>query len=105
MAVLDRFNKQPDEVKKYQIDYSAWLSTGVAISSSSQVITILNPASSDVGEPTLTISATAIIANGTGYQYYISGGTDGKRYKVTFLTNTADSQTLESEIEFTVSDV
>jgi hypothetical protein len=28
MALLDRFDKQPTEIKKYQIDYSEWLPTG-----------------------------------------------------------------------------
>lgn len=105
MALLDRFNKQPAEIKKFQIDYSEWLTTGQTITAVAPVVTILNPASGDVGEPTLTIGTTQIIDSGTKYQYYLSAGTDRKRYKITFLTDTSDTQKIESEIEFKVNDL
>lgn len=103
MALLDRFNKQPAEIKKYQIDYSEWLPTGETVTSVVTAVTLLNPAADDVGEPTLTIGTTQIVG-GNVYEYYVSSGTDGKRYKVTFQASTSDSQTVESEIEFKVSD-
>lgn len=105
MALLDRFTKQPNEVKKYQIDYSEWLSTGETVISVSPTVTTLNLKSGDVGEPTLTVGTPTIITAGTAYEYYLSSGTNGKRYKITFLTDTSDAQTLESEIEFTVTDI
>ena len=104
MTLLDRFLKQPDEIKKYQIDYSEWLNTGERIISVSQVVTILNPAASDVGEPTLTVGVTQIL-NGDLYEYYLSSGTHNKKYKITFLADTTDSQRVESEIEFKVRDL
>ena len=107
MTLLDRFLKQPAEIKRYQIDYSdagaPWLATGETVTSVVEVVTLLNPATGDVGEPTMTIGTTQIIG-GTVYEYYVSAGTDGKRYKVTFQASTSDSQTVESEIEFKVSD-
>jgi hypothetical protein len=103
MTLLDRFIKQPSEIKKYQIDYSEWLATGETVSSVVTAVTLLNPASQDVGEPTLTVGTTQVVG-GTVFEYYISSGTDGKRYKVTFQASTTDSQTVESEIEFKVSD-
>lgn len=103
MALLDRFNKQPAEIKKYQIDYSEWLATGETVTSVVTAVTLLNPAADDVGEPTLTVGTTQIVG-GTVYEYYMSSGTDGKRYKVTFQASTSDSQTVESEIEFKVTD-
>ena len=63
----------------------------------------MNPADGDVGEPTLTVGTTQVVG-GTVFEYYISSGTDGKRYKVTFQADTTDSQRVESEIEFKVSD-
>jgi hypothetical protein len=62
----------------------------------------LNPAATDVGEPTLTVGTTAI--NDDIYDYFLSLGTDAKRYKITFLADTSDSQRVESEIEFKVND-
>jgi hypothetical protein len=104
MALLDRFNKQPNEVKKYQVDYSEWLATGETVSSVPTSVTLLNPAADDVGEPTLTIGTTQIVG-GNVFEYYVSSGTDGKRYKVTFQASTTDSQTVESEVEFKVKDI
>lgn len=104
MALLDRFNKQPDEIKLYQIDYSEWLLTGETIISIATDIELLNPDSGDVGEPTLSLGTPSII-NGNVYQYYLSLGTDNKNYKITFLTDTSDSQRVESEIEFNVRDL
>jgi len=104
MTLLDRFIKQPAEIKKYQIDYSEWLATGETVTSVVTAVTLLNPADGDVGEPTLTIGTTAIDPGGTLYDYYVSLGTDGKRYKVTFQASTSDTQTVESEIEFKVRD-
>ena len=104
MTLLDRFNKQPAEIKKYQIDYSEWLPQAITITLVTTAVKLLNPASSDVGEPTLTISATSIIG-GSMYEYYVSAGTDKKKYKVTFQADTNDAQKIESEIEFKVNDI
>jgi hypothetical protein len=103
MTLLDRFNKQPADIKKYQIDYSEWLGTGETVTGVVTSVTLLNPADDDVGEPTLTIGTTQIVG-GNVFEYYVSLGTDGKRYKVTFQASTDDSQTVESEIEFKVRD-
>lgn len=104
MALLDRFNKQPNEIKKYQVDYSEWLATGETVSSVPTSVTLLNPATGDVGEPTLTVGSTQIVG-GNVFEYYVSSGTDGKRYKITFQASTTDSQTVESEVEFKVKDI
>jgi hypothetical protein len=103
MTLLDRFIKQPAEIKKYQIDYSEWLATGATVDSVVTAVTVINPADDDVGEPTMSIGTTQIVG-GNVYEYYVSSGTDGKRYKVTFQASTSDSQTVESEIEFKVRD-
>ena len=104
MTLLDRFRKQPAEIKKYQINYSEWLPTSINVVTVTTAVTILNPASGDVGEPTLNISATSIIG-GSMYEYYVSAGTDKKKYKVTFQADTNDAQKIESEIEFKVNDI
>lgn len=103
MALLDRFDKQPDEVKIYQIDYSQWLASGETVSSVTPTVELLNPESGDVGEPTLTVGTTQILSGNT-YEYFMSSGTDGKNYKVTFLASTSLAQVQESEIEFKVRD-
>ena len=103
MTLLDRFIKQPAEIKKYQIEYAEWLSTLETVVSVVTAVTLLNPGTGDVGEPTLTVGTPSIVG-GTVYQYYVSAGTDGKRYKVTFQATTSAAQLVESEIEFKVTD-
>ena len=104
MTLLDRFLKQPDEIKIYQIDYEEWLFTGEVLTAVSPTVTLLNPASGDVGEPTLAVGVTSILA-GNIFEYSLSAGTHNKRYKITFLADTSDSQRVESEIEFKVTDL
>lgn len=105
MALLDRFQKQPSDNLKYHIDYVDWLPVGVTLSSAvvSSVV-VLNPASTDVGEPTLSITAPVVVDN-TKFEYFASSGTSGKVYKATFQATMSDSQILESEVEFKVNDV
>jgi hypothetical protein len=105
MALLDRFKKQPADNLKYYIDYSEWIPTGVSlVNAVASNIEVLNPASSDVGEPTLSITNPVIVSS-QKFEYFASSGTSGKRYKVTFQATMDDSQLLESEIEFKVDDV
>lgn len=104
MTLLDRFNKQPAEIKKYQIKYAEWLPTGITVTAVSTAVTLLNPASSDVGEPTLSVGTNYITA-GNLFEYYVNGGTDKKVYKITFQADTSDTQKIESEIEFRVNDI
>ena len=105
MAVLDKFKKQPADILKHTIDYSSWLPTGVTVSSAiASSIEVLNPTTSDVGEPTLVISSPSV-TGGDVVEYTASIGTDGKNYKVTFQATMSDAQVLESEIEFKVRDV
>lgn len=104
MAYLDRFNKQPADVKKYQITYAEWLDTSVTITTVVTAVVLLNKEDGDVGEPALSIGNTSIIG-GEIFQYYASSGTDGKKYKVTFQATTSDAQIVESEIEFRIKDI
>lgn len=105
MALLDRFQKQPSDNLKYHIDYSDWLPVGVTLNNAVvTAVDVLNPAGTDVGEPTLSISAPVVIGSDK-FQYFASGGTNGKVYKATFQATMSDSQILESEIEFKVNDV
>jgi hypothetical protein len=105
MALLDRFQKQPSDNLKYHIDYSDWLPVGVTLNGAVVTsIDTLNPASTDVGEPTLSVSSPVVV-DSEKFQYFASGGTSGKLYKVTFQATMSDSQVLESEIEFKVNDV
>lgn len=104
MAILERFTKQPNDNLKYTIDYRDWLPTGVSVASCVvSDVSVINSSESDVGEPTLTASVPVVVG-GNLATFFAASGTDGKNYKVTFLATMSDTQLLESEIEFRVTD-
>lgn len=99
--LLDRFNKQPAERKEYEIDFSDWLAEDAVISSVDSSVSLLG--SGDASEPTLAVEDPSI-DSGAVYQYFVSGGTDRKQYKVTFLVTFSDGQIGEWEVEYRVQD-
>ena len=105
MALLERYEQQPNDVKNYVLDYSEWLATGEALTSVVYAVVILNEQTGDVGEPTLVVNNTSLVNTNTASKYYVSGGLDDRNYKVTATATTDDGQTLETEIEFKIREV
>ena len=104
--LVARYNKQPAEIKRYIVQMVDFLGTGEVISSVASSVLVLNPLVLDSpSEPLLTTSSIAIVDNGNTFQYLISAGTNGKRYKVTFLVNTSAGQIVELEAEFRVQEL
>lgn len=90
---LGNFNKQPVEVKDYDIDYSEWLSPGDTVQSAVVVVA-----------PTgLVIDST--FTSDTAVKVWLSGGTTGTQYKLTVTTTTADGRVKEDEFKIRVKDV
>lgn len=89
---LSKYVKDPDERKRYQIDYSEWLDTG-------EQATNVAFAVSPVTVPPLVVDDIAVTPSGLGVQYYVSGGLDGKTYTITAtLTTTVGPQIREDDI-------
>jgi hypothetical protein len=105
MALLERYDQQPNDVKNYVLDYSEWLATNETLTSVVYAVDILNEQTGDVGEPTLVVTNTSLVNGNTSSKYYVSGGLDGRDYKVTATATTNDSQTLETEIEFRIREI
>lgn len=97
--ILNKYVKQPDEVKDYDIDYSAWLAPMVdSISSTAVTINCLN----DPLDTTLICDSFSYSADRV--KLWMSGGTANKKYKVTVDTTTIGGRLDESELIFSIKD-
>jgi len=92
---VGKFNKTPNEVKRYSIDYSDWLDTAEYVSSVSFTVT------SNSNVP-LTVIADTIAANSTTVAFFVSGGAVSQVYDVTVRTVTTASQTKEDVVVFNI---
>lgn len=84
----DKFYKDPDERKRYTIDYTDWLDTGEVISS---CVFTVDPV--EVGG--LEVDASAIVGN-TTVVYYVALGLEGSDYVVT-ATMTSDAGQIKQD--------
>jgi hypothetical protein len=90
--ILDKKEKQPVEIKDYPIDYREWLGeVNDTISDSEASIECMT----DPEDATLLIHNIAI--SPTGVSVWLSGGTDGQKYKVSVNVTTAAGRLDQSE--------
>lgn len=88
-----RLIKQPAEVLKMAVDYVNLLASSESLSSVSSV---------SADSTTITVGAGAI--SGTQVQFVVSGGTDGRTYRIEVITVTSTSNTREIDGLLTVVD-
>lgn len=97
--ILGTFIKQPAEYLDYDIDFSEFLSSGDTLQATGSP-PVPSPLSVTVAPSGITIGPTFVINNGTGIKQWLSGGTNGVRYKVT-LTATTNGGRIK-QVEFVV---
>lgn len=90
-----RFQKHPDEKKKYTLDYSNWLDTGELVSSVTLTVT------PSTGTP-LVADGSAIDGTGTLVSFFASVGTDDVDYSVVVQATTDGGQIKVDTILFAV---
>ena len=96
--ILAKYEKQPAEVKDYDIDYGEWLGpVADTVASTTAIVT-------SVTEAVPTLEIDSIMESSTAAKLWISGGTAGVSYKVTVKLTTAGGRLDESELVFTVKD-
>jgi hypothetical protein len=96
--ILARFTKQPNEVRKYIIDYSERLGTETLVSITEVTFDPITSPSLGVAAA-LNFDATRVIA-------YISGGVDSEEYKVDIRVATTDGAVVwEDELLVSVEEV
>jgi hypothetical protein len=97
--ILDKFVKQPAEVKDYNIDYSQWLAP---LSDTLATVTAAVTCITDATDTALDVDAVFVAS--TSAKFWMSGGTAGQKYKLTATATTTGGRVDESELVFTIKD-
>lgn len=100
MTILATYTKQPGEVKDYDVDYGEWL---LPMSDTLDQVDPTVICLTDSADTSLVVGPTPQITD-TVCKLWVSGGTDGARYKVTLLATTVGGRKDESELIFRVKD-
>ena len=96
--ILAKYEKQPAEVKDYDIDYSDWL-----VPAADTINGITTAVTSETqATPTLIVDYTQVTI--TLAKLWISGGTVGVQYKVTVRMTSVGGRLDESELIFSIKD-
>lgn len=96
--ILAKYEKQPAEVKDYDIDYSEWLGPAA------DTVDVPTATVTSATEPVPTLEVDSIEQTTTAVKLWISGGTAGVSYKVTVQMITAGGRLDESELVFKVKE-
>lgn len=97
--ILGRFYKQPAETLDYDINFSEFLSDGDTILSAGSPA-VPSPLNVVVSPSGMTLGPTFVIGGGKVIKQWLSGGTNGVKYKVT-LTVTSNAGRVK-QVEFVV---
>lgn len=96
-----RFTQGPQEVKRYLLDYTLFLSSGESVTG--VTVTITNLQQPPVGAP-LVVNNIVLGPGGLQCVFFASGGVDGQAYEATFLATTSVGQVLEDVVEFDIAE-
>jgi hypothetical protein len=100
--ILGRFIKQPAETLDYDIDFGEYLNDGDTLASSGSP-PVPMPLSVAVTPSGLTLGPTFVVGSNKIKQW-ISGGTDGAKYKVTLTATTSAGRVKQVEFVVRVKD-
>lgn len=78
---MSTYLKDPDAVLDYQVDWSAWLASGETIST--------HTVTADDG---ITVDSSSITDDSTTVTAWVSGGTAGRKYRVTYHITTSEGR-------------
>jgi hypothetical protein len=95
MGLLDTVEKQSGEIEDYTIDYSKDLSK-------TDDITAIVSCTAD--SPDLTITS-AIVPGARQVTFFVAGGTNKAKYKVTTIVDTSEGRRLEDELIIKIKDI
>ena len=90
--ILGTFEKQPADVKDYDIDYSQWLVSGDGIQSAT------------VEADGTGLLVDSVFTGANRVKVWLSGGVSGTKYKVTVTVTTDDGRVLQHEFVIKVRD-
>lgn len=93
MAIVGSYKQQPSDVLDYAFDYSDFL----------QVDDSLLSATSSVTPSGLTVNAPFV--SDKQIKFWVSGGTDGVKYKLTITATTAVGRVKQDEAYITIKEI
>jgi len=96
--ILEKYTKQPSEVKDYDVGYSDWLPPGDTVFDVTTTVLCLTNATD------VALLNTSIVVSPDGIKFWMAGGTDGAKYKLTALVSTQGGRIDEIELVFTIKD-
>lgn len=96
--IIGKFIKQPADILDYDIDFSGFLADGDTLLSTGNPA-VPSPLNVVVTPPGLTLGSTFVLG-GVMLKQWLSGGTDGVKYKVT-VTATSNAGRVK-QVEFVV---
>lgn len=102
--ILATFDKQPADTLDYDIDFSAILDDGDTLASTGDP-GVPTPLSVSVSPSGLTITPTFVIGSGKVIKQWISGGTNGIKYKITLTATTNAGRVKQVEFFVRVKDL
>lgn len=97
-TLVAKYKQSPNEVKRYNADFSLDLDAG-------EIITVVTPAifpPTGATTPVLVCNGVAIAPAGTSFIFYVSGGQSGYVYEVQFLVQTSLSKKLEAVVAYVI---
>lgn len=97
--ILEKYEKQPAEVKDYDIDYEEWLAP---VSDTLNTVVAAITCLTDAADTALVCNAVFVSPNTA--KFWIAGGTAGQKYKLTATATTSGGRIDQSELVFTVKD-
>lgn len=97
--ILERFIKQPAEVKDYIVDYTPWLEpiSDTISDVTTDIVCITNPTDTSLKCDPVFLSPMKV-------KCWISGGTTGQKYKMTITVTTHGGRVDQSELIFVIKD-
>lgn len=95
--ILETYEKQPAEIKDYDVDFTPWLlPMGDTLTNVDVEVTCITDPDDE------TLECFEVQHTAREVKLWIRGGTDGNRYKVEILAGTAGGRLDESELIFIV---
>lgn len=97
--ILATYEKQPSEIKDYDVEYATWLAPmGDTLDNVTTTVVCLTD------DTDTTLVCDSVSRTSTRCKVWMSGGTDGNKYKLTIQAATVGGRLDESELEFTIKD-
>jgi len=106
MSVLNTYVQQPEELKRYRLNYSRWLdatNSEIISTVATPVPTIVNGVEGDPED--LQVVVSQLLDDNQIVEYAVEGGIDGTVYDVEFTMTSSLGQITQDKVRFRIIDL